>query len=147
MNRKEVIMLEEIYNVTYGADSTWIVVSAVLALIGGILVFAAFVSERSEKYRGFALWLHKFLNFKKLFIDVVLKVMYVVSALFITLSSFSFIRVSVATAFLWLIFGNIVVRMVFEFISMLMTLVSNTTEINEKMNVNTNSKRRRNDNE
>ncbi len=134
-------MLEEIYKVTYSADSTWIAISAVLALIGGIIVYLVFISETSEKFSGFSSWLHKFLNFKKLFIDVVLKVMYVVSALFVTLSSFSFIRVSIATAFLWLIFGNIIVRMVFEFISMLMTLVTNTTEINEKLDKNINRKK------
>lgn len=120
----------------YSVDSTWLVVSAVLALIGGIVFYILFVSTKNNgQYKGFVSWLHKFLNFKKLFINVVLKVLYMVTAIFITLSSFSFIRVSVASFFLWLILGNIVARISYEFILMLLTIVTNTTEINDKLSV------------
>lgn len=119
----------------YSIDSTWLVVSAVLALIGGIVFYIVFVSTKNDdQYNGFMSWLHKFLNFKKLFINIVLKVLYMVTAIFITLSSFSFMRVSVASFFLWLILGNIIARISYEFILMLLTLVTNTTEINDKLN-------------
>ena len=64
---------------------------------------------------------------------MILKVLYMVSAIFITLGSFSLIRVSIASFFLSLILGNIVVRISYEFVLMFLTLVSNTTEINKKI--------------
>lgn len=115
-------------------DSTWIIVSAVLALVGGIVAYVMFVSKKNKgEYSGFIAWLHDFLNFKKFFVEVVLKVLYLITALFITLSSFSFISVSIASFFLWLVFGNIFARLGYEFVLMFLTLVSNTTEINKKL--------------
>jgi len=66
---------------------------------------------------------------------MVLKVLYIVSAIYITLSSFSYISVSVASFFMYLILGNIITRIIFESILMFLTLVRNTTEINEKIKI------------
>lgn len=114
-------------------DTTWIAISAILALVGGIVIYFLFVAVKSEKYTGFVAWLHEFLNFKKFFMNMVLKILYIITTIFITLSSFSFISVSVATFFLWLILGNIINRVAYEFILMFLTLVNNTTEINKKL--------------
>ncbi len=119
---------------TSTVDETWIIISAVVALLGGIVAYILFVSKKNNgEYTGFVAWLHDFLNFKKFFIEVVLKTLYVISTIFITLSSFSFIGSSVATFFLWLILGNIVNRVAYEFVLMFLTLVNNTTEINKKV--------------
>lgn len=118
-------------------DSTWLVVSAVFAVVGGILAYALFIKNKNKgEYTGFLSWLHEFLNFKKFFIDVILKIMYCVTAIFVTLSSFSFIGNSVATFFLILIVGNIVARIAYEMILMLLTIANNTTEINKKLSQN-----------
>lgn len=115
-------------------DETWLIISAVLALIGGVVAYILFVSNKDTKeYSGFVSWLHRFLNFKVFFIEMILKVLYMVSAIFITLGSFSLIRVSIASFFLSLILGNVVVRISYEFVLMFLTLVSNTTEINKKI--------------
>lgn len=114
-------------------DTTWIAISAILALVGGIVIYFMFVAEKNGKYTGFIAWLHDFLNFKTFFINMVLKILYIVTTLFITLSSFSFISVSVAAFFLWLILGNIVSRVAYEFVLMFLTLVNNSTEINKKL--------------
>lgn len=117
-------------------DETWLIISAVLALIGGVVAYILFVSNKDTKeYKGFIAWLHKFLNFKIYFIEMILKVLYMVSAIFVTLGSFSLIRASIASFFLFLILGNIVVRISYEFILMFLTLVSNTTEINSKIGI------------
>lgn len=119
---------------TSSFDSTWIVISAILALIGGITAYILFVrAENKGSYTKFVSWLHEFLNFKKFFIDVILKIMYCITAIFITLASFSFIGTSVASFFLVLIVGNIVARISYEMILMLLTIVNNTTEINKKL--------------
>jgi len=88
-------------------DETWLIISAVLALIGGVVAYILFVSNKDTKeYSGFVSWLHRFLNFKIFFIEMILKVLYMVSAIFITLGSFSLIRVSIASFFLSLILCN-----------------------------------------
>lgn len=132
------IMYSDFYNTpiqssSVNLDTTWIAISAVLALVGGIVIYFMFVADKKGVYTGFVAWLHDFLNFKTFFINMVLKILYVVTTLFITLSSFSFISVSVATFFLWLILGNIVNRVCYEFILMFLTLVNNSTEINKKL--------------
>lgn len=115
-------------------DSNWLIISAILAIVGGIAAYVTFVSQKKDKkITGFVAWLHDFLNFKKFFVDVILKVMYLVTAIYITLGSFSFISSSVASFFLVLIVGNIVARLSYEMLLMLITLVNNTSEINEKL--------------
>jgi hypothetical protein len=118
---------------TSSVDSTWLIISAVLAIVGGIAAYVLFVSQKNKKYTGFVAWLHEFLNFKKYFIEVIIKVMYLITAIYITLGSFSFIGTSVATFFLMLIVGNIVARIGYEMVLMLLTIVNNTTEINKKL--------------
>lgn len=114
-------------------DSTWLIVSAVLAIVGGIVAYFLFVAKKQEDYTGFYAWLHTFLNFKTFFIDTILKVLYMVSAIFITLGSFSLIGSSVASFFLMLVLGNVLLRISYEFIMLFMTLVNNSTEINKKL--------------
>ncbi len=131
-------MYSDFYNTTplptTGVDSTWLIISAVLAVVGGIGAYLFFVSKKkSSKYNAFVNWLHDFLNFKKYFINVVLKVMYIISAIFVTLGSFAYIGQSVASFFMMLILGNVMIRIVYEMILMLLTIVNNTSEINEKL--------------
>lgn len=121
-----------LFSTSASIDSTWLIVSAVLAIVGGIVAYALFVMKKND-FTGFLGWLHDFLNFKTFLIEKVLKVLYMVMAIFITLSSFSFIKVSIATFFIYLVLGNIIARICYEFILMFLTLVSNTTEINKKL--------------
>ena len=114
-------------------DNTWLIVSAVIAIIGGIFGYILFVANKKDEYKGFLGWLHDFLNFKTYFVEMVLKVLYIITAIYITLGSFSFIGQSVATFFLVLIFGNIIARIGYELILMMITLVNNTTDINKKL--------------
>ena len=121
-----------------GVDSTWIIISMVLAIVGGIVAYALFVSKKNDgEYTGLLADLHDFLNFKKYFIEVILKVMYLITAIFITLGSFSLIGSSVAGFFLTLIVGNVVARISYELILMMLTIVNNTSEINKKLTGNT----------
>lgn len=119
---------------TSGFDTTWMIVSVVLAIVGGLAVYAIFVSRKNDgEYDGFLGWLHDFLNFKTFFIEGILKIMYLISAIFITLNSFSYIGVSIAQFFAVLLFGNLAARVGYELILMVITVVNNTTEINKKL--------------
>ena len=67
------------YNISSTASSaaTWMLVSLVAALIGGIVVYLVFLNKSNEgKYKGFVGWLYDFLSFKSMFAEVLLKVVY-----------------------------------------------------------------------
>ena len=118
-------------------DTTWMIISLVLAIVGGIVGYIMFVSKKNNgEYTGFVAWLHEFLNFKKFLVEIILKVTYAIFAIYITLSSFSYIGFSIAYFFLYLVFGNIILRLVYELIMFIVTLVNNTTEINQKLGKN-----------
>ena len=114
--------------------SVWIIVSIILAIIGGILIYFLFLSKKNEgKFNGFVGWLYDFLSFKKMFMEALLKITYLIVALYITLSSFAFISTNFILFLAMLIIGNVVARLVYEFALLLLVICRNTTEINKKL--------------
>ena len=114
--------------------SVWIIVSIILAIIGGILIYFLFLSKKNEgKFNGFVGWLYDFLSFKKMFMEALLKITYLIVALYITLSSFALIGTSFIGFLAMLIIGNVVARLVYEFSLLLLVICRNTTEINKKL--------------
>lgn len=72
----------------FAASGIWTIVSVILAIIGGIVLYFTFLSKKNEgKFTGFLGWLYDFLTFKKMMIENVLKILYIIVALFVTLSS------------------------------------------------------------
>lgn len=115
----------------------WIIISAILAIVGGILIYFLFLNENNEgKFNGFLGWLYDFLLFKKMFLEVFLKIAYLALAIFVTLSSFSFIGIPGAGFIMFLltlILGNVLVRIIYEFALIKLIICRNTTEINAKL--------------
>ena len=81
-------------NVTVANEGVqiWFIIAAILAIIGGILLYFLFVKSKTEPKNKFAKWLKDFLNFKIMWIESILKVVYYISTIFIMLFSFSFFR-------------------------------------------------------
>ena len=77
--------------VTNEGVEIWFIIAAILAIIGGILVYFLFVKSKTEPKNKFAKWLKDFLNFKIMWIESILKVVYYISTIFIMLFSFSFL--------------------------------------------------------
>ena len=114
--------------------ATWMLVSLVAALIGGIVVYLVFLNKSNEgKYKGFVGWLYDFLSFKSMFAEVLLKVVYLILAIYITLSSFALISASFIAFLAYLIIGNLILRLAFEFSLVILVICRNTTEINKKL--------------
>lgn len=111
----------------------WSIVSIVLALVGGIVVYILFLKPNKKVDNKFLAWLKEFLNFKTFVIEDVLKITYVILAIFITLSSFGLIGVSFVSFLTTLIFGNIVLRIAYEASMILIMIWKNTKEINGKL--------------
>lgn len=115
-------------------SSVWLIVSIILAVIGGILIYFLFLGKKNEgKFKGFVGWLYDFLSFKKMFMEALLKITYLIVALYITLSSFALIGSNFIGFLAMLIIGNVVARLVYEFSLLLLVICRNTTEINKKL--------------
>lgn len=111
----------------------WLIVSAVLAIVGGICFYFLYLKKDTKTDNKFLNWLKDFFNFKKMLIEDLLKIVYIISTLFITLFSFALIGSNIAGFILFLVFGNILLRLSFEGILLVIMIWKNTTEINKKM--------------
>lgn len=119
---------------SFESSAVWIIISMVLAVVGGIVLYFTFLKKDNEgKYTGFLGWMYDFLTFKKLTIESVLKILYLICALFITLSSFAMISVSFLTFLVYFVVGNLVARISYELILVRLIICRNTTEINKKL--------------
>ncbi|MDR0861765.1 MAG: zinc ribbon domain-containing protein [Oscillospiraceae bacterium] len=124
------------YNYYYGGSSaTIIAVCAVLGLIGGIVLLFTFLPKRNEgRYDGFLGWLYQFLHFKKLLAEVILRVLYVISACVITMVAVGSLIAGQFVAFLVvLIVGNVASRLGYEFMLVILLICKNTADISEKL--------------
>lgn len=111
----------------------WFIIAAVLAVIGGIVIYFLFVRTDKKEDNKYLAWFKDFANFKKMLIEPILKVTYLILAIFITLYSFGLIGVSFVAFLLTLTLGNILLRLVYETTLILLMIWKNTTEINKKM--------------
>lgn len=117
-----------------GSSFTWMAIALLLAIIGGILVYFLFLKKENEnKFTGFVKYLYEFLSFKKMWLETILKVSYLIIAIYITLTSFELIGTSFIAFLLTLVFGNVILRVIYELSLVLLTICRNTTEINKKM--------------
>ena len=111
----------------------WYIIAAVLAVIGGIVIYFLFVRKNKKEHNKYLVGFKVCADFKKMLIEPILKVTYLILAIFITLYSFGLIGVSFVAFLLTLTLGNILLRLVYETTLMLLMIWKNTTEINKKM--------------
>ena len=113
----------------------WTIVAAILAIVGGILVYFLFVKAKTEPKGKFGKWLKDFLSFKIMWIEPILKVLYYIATIFVILFSFTFLAlggVGVLSFFLCLILGPVGVRLAYEMTMMFIMIWRNTRDIAEK---------------
>ena len=111
----------------------WLLISLIVALIGCFVVYFVFVAKKENPKQKFLAWLKSFLSFDKMLIEVILKISYVFTAIFITLSSFSFISLSFLLFLFMLIGGNLIARVIYESVLIKIMIWKNTTEIKNKL--------------
>lgn len=112
----------------------WSIVAIILAIVGGLVVYFIFLNKKNEgKFNGFVGWLYDFLSFKKMFLEALLKITYLMVAIYLTVSSFGMIGTSFWLFLSTLIIGNLILRVVYEFSLVLLVICRNTTEINKKL--------------
>ena len=128
---------------SYGSSSDalagagiWTIIAAILAIVGGILVYFLFVKAKTEPKGKFGKWLKDFLAFKIMWIEPILKVFYYIATIFVILFSFTFLAmggVGVLSFFMCLILGPIAVRLAYEMTMMFIMIWRNTRDIAEKV--------------
>ena len=111
----------------------WLIVSFVIALIGCFVVYFLFVRKEDKPKDKKLSWLKSFLSFDTMLIEPMLKVGYLFLAIFITLGSLSFIENSFFGFLLFLVFGNLLARIVYEAALMKVMIWKNTTVIKNKL--------------
>ncbi len=111
----------------------WTIVALIISAIGCFVVYFLFVKKNIKSKNKFLLWLKDFLSFDKMLIEVILKIAYIFTALFITLGSFALIGTSFLSFLITLIAGNIIARVVYEGILITVMLWKNTTEIKNSL--------------
>lgn len=110
----------------------WVIIAAILAIVGGILVYFLFVKSKTEPKGKFAKWLKDFLSFKVMWIEPILKVVYYIATIFIVLFSFTYLTLGgagVLLFFLTLVLGPVLIRIVYEMTMMFIMIWHNTQEI------------------
>ena len=67
----------------------WMIIAAVLALIGALVLHFTFLRPKNDgKFNKFLGWMYDFLTFRKMMLESLLRVLYLVCVIFITLASF-----------------------------------------------------------
>lgn len=145
----------EMYNDYYGYSSSAssilsdsattavvMIVCLILSIIGGIALLLTFLSKKNEyKFTGFLGWLYKFLNFKTMFAETLLRALYIVLTCWLSLSALvnllfvtgGSIGGKLLVFLLTVTLGNIALRLVFEFSLVVLVICRNTSEMNHKL--------------
>ncbi|CCZ89043.1 putative uncharacterized protein [Coprobacillus sp. CAG:605] len=109
-------------------------IAFIVAIAASIVIYFVFMDKKEEsKYTGFVKNLYDFLHFKINFIEAFLKIAYITTTLYVTITSFSLIKVDIALFFMVLILGNIIIRILYEAAFLLYNIYLNTKEINSKL--------------
>ena len=110
----------------------WQIISIIAAIAGAFVMYFVFLSKKNEgKFKGFVKWLYEFFSFKKMTLEVILKICYMITAFYLTLSSLSFIAVNPLMFFLQLIVGNLIARIAYEGAILLLNVHKELVEINK----------------
>ena len=125
---------------TTGADVgiggiIWIIISLIVAFVGCFLVYFMFVNKDNKLKNNKLEWLRSYLKFDKMLIEIILKIAYIFAAICITLIPLAFITSfgSFIGVLLFIIFGNLITRVIYELSLIKVMIWKNTTEIKNKL--------------
>ena len=125
-------------NQSFTISEVWIIISLLLAVIGGIILYNTYFSkEKDNKYNGYKKILNDYINFNITIIEPLFIVLYLILSIAITLISLTFITTNFFKFIGIIVFGNIILRLIFEFILLMLKLFKDVSEINKKTKTNT----------
>ncbi len=120
------------YSRSYEINPVVTVMLFIFAVVLGVIAYYGFVKRKGKLQSEFFTKLKAFLNFDTMIIEGLLKVTYIILAIFVTLFSFQIIPINFFEFLFVLIFGNILVRVAYETSMVVLLIWRNTSEINKK---------------
>lgn len=119
---------------SFSLPEVWIIISVLLAVIGGILIYTNYLgSDKEDSYTGTKKFLYDFFNFKITIIEPIFRLLYIICTIALTLGSFSLIGTNFFGFIGVLVFGNVALRLSYEFILLVLNMFKNVSEINDKL--------------
>ena len=117
------------------------ILSIILALVATVLAFIFIVPEKKlGKLNKFGKFIHNTLNFKYLIVEKILQALYIFFTAYVILEGFFMLFVvdrwsgwQGLTGILTMILGPIAIRLVFEFTMMVIILIKNVIQINNRL--------------
>lgn len=110
----------------------WTVIAMIIAIAAGIMVYFMFVKDKKEVSKKLQT-LKDLLDFKVMLIEPLLKVLYIISTIFVILLSFGLISTSFVSFLMCLIFGPISIRICYELVLIRVMTWKNTQDISESV--------------
>lgn len=105
----------------------------VISICAAVCAYFMFLAKKDSEFTGAVKKLHHFLSFKKLIVEDILKAIYLFLAIYTTFLSLYLIKVSFVSFLVVLILGNVLLRVGFELMLVLVLTYRNIKEINEKI--------------
>ena len=121
-------------NVTTGgggtATSSWMLANIIMiSVLGGLLLYFLFVAKKNT-FSGFLAKVHDFFAFRMFFIEAIMKILYIISVIFVTLIALVLIpEGGIMEGLACFLFGNLALRVGYELMMMFFNLVHDTAEI------------------
>ena len=100
------------------------VAGVIIGIIMSFVVFFAFMSKKNvNRFHGFFGWLYDYLQFKNFIIEGLLRFFYVLGAcVCTTVGVFNILCLQMVLGFAVLIFGNLILRIFYEFALMIVVI-------------------------
>ena len=119
---------------SFSISEVWVIISILLAVIGGVFLFTNYFGKDKEgTYTGYKKKIYDFINFKTTIIEPIFRVLYLIVAIAITLASFSYITTNFFEFIGTLVFGNIIARLTFELLLLVLKLFKDVSEIKDSL--------------
>ena len=113
---------------------TYFTIVLILAFVLALLIYFLFLKPSNEdKLSGFLKKLYDFLSFKTMTLEAVIKILYLFSALFITIYSLSLISQNFWLFLLTIIIGNVSARLIAEGSLLFLMIYKNTKDIRDSL--------------
>lgn len=120
-------------SISSSEPSVWALIALILAIVGAILIYFLFTRQKRDNYTGFLVKLHDFINFRRIHVEGIVKMLYLATTIFVTLASFGIITQNPIAFLLTLTLGNFVIWAIYQFAMAGVRVFTNTHEINEKL--------------
>ena len=117
--------------------------SVILAVLGTVALFLLVLPQKKREHLSpFFQWVHDVFNFKELFLEKILKILYTGATLYVIVDGFfslfgvrmyGYYRATFGAGLLEMLLGPILIRILYEILMLSVLLVKNTMEINRKL--------------